>query len=259
MGKLENKVAVITGGTSGIGAGTVEKFVAEGAKVIFTGSNEEKAAQVCENTGAHFIKHQVQDEVGWQAIMDHVSSEYGRLDIMFANAGTEMGDASVEDIALEDWNRLLDINLTGMMLSAQMAVRTMRKNPDGVSGSIIMNSSMNAFIPMGNYVTYSTTKGALIALAKSVAMHCANQGLKIRCNSIHPGVVETEMITNLIEGADDPAAARAGYESMAPLKRMATVAEVAGLVTYLASDEAGFISGAEYKMDGATTSGMMGL
>ncbi|MGC6471888.1 MAG: SDR family NAD(P)-dependent oxidoreductase [Parvibaculales bacterium] len=259
MGKLENKVAVITGGTSGIGAGTVAKFVEEGAQVVFTGSNEEKAAQVCGKTGARFVKHQVQDEAGWTRLMDSVREEHGRLDIMFANAGTEMGDASVEEIALEDWKRLLDINLTGMMLSAQMAVRAMRDNPGGATGSIIMNSSMNAFIPMGNYVTYSTTKGALIALAKSVAMHCANQGLQIRCNSIHPGVVETEMITNLIDGADDPAAARAGYESMAPLKRMATVAEVAGLVTYLASDEAAFISGAEYKMDGATTSGMMGL
>ncbi|MGC6476330.1 MAG: SDR family NAD(P)-dependent oxidoreductase [Parvibaculales bacterium] len=259
MGKLKNKVAIITGGTSGIGAGTVARFVEEGAKVIFTGSNEEKAQKVCTATGAEFIKHKVQDEAAWQELMAHVQENYGRLDIMFANAGTEMGDASVEDIPLENWQNLIDINLTGMMLSAQMAVRAMRQNPDGPCGSIIMNSSMNAFIPMGNYVTYSTTKGALIALAKSVAMHCANQGLPIRCNSIHPGVVETEMITNLIDGSPDPAATRAGYESMAPLKRMATVEEVAGLVTYLASDEASFISGAEYKMDGATTSGMMGL
>ena len=157
MGKLENKVAVITGGTSGIGAGTVAKFVEEGAQVVFTGSNEEKAAQVCGKTGARFVKHQVQDEAGWTRLMDSVREEHGRLDIMFANAGTEMGDASVEEIALEDWKRLLDINLTGMMLSAQMAVRAMRDNPGGATGSIIMNSSMNAFIPMGNYVTYSTT------------------------------------------------------------------------------------------------------
>ena len=259
MTRLANKVAIITGGTSGIGAGTVRRFVQEGAQVVFTGSNKSKAEKVVSETGAEFVKHQVQDATGWNKLMEHVSAKYGRLDIMFANAGTESGDASIEDVPLENWQNLLDINLTGVMLSAQHAVRAMRKNPDGPSGAIILNSSMNAYIPMGNYVTYSTTKGALIAMAKSVAMHCANQSLPIRCNSIHPGVVETEMISDVINGAPDPAAARAQFEGMAPLKRMAHVDEVAALVAYLVSDEAAFISGADYKIDGATTSGMMGV
>lgn len=259
MTRLADKVAVITGGTSGIGAGTVRRFAQEGARVVFTGSNEEKAEKVVSETGADFVSHKVQDAAGWESLMAHVKSAYGRLDVMFANAGTESGDASIEDVSIEDWQNLIDINLTGVMLSAQHAVRAMRHNPGGPSGAIILNSSMNAYIPMGNYVTYSTTKGALIALAKSVAMHCANQKLPIRCNSIHPGVVETEMIRDVIDGAPDPAAARAQFEGMAPLQRMAHVDEVAGLVTYLASDEAAFISGADYKIDGATTSGMMGV
>ena len=110
-----------------------------------------------------------------------------------------------------------------------------------------------------NFVTYSTTKGAHIALAKSTAVHCAGQGLKVRCNVIHPGVVETDMIKGVIAGAPDSDAARAMFEGMAPMKRMAHVDEIAGLVVYLGSDEAAFISGASYNIDGATTAGMMGV
>jgi NAD(P)-dependent dehydrogenase (short-subunit alcohol dehydrogenase family) len=118
---------------------------------------------------------------------------------------------------------------------------------------------MSAYRPMGNFVAYSTTKGALISLSKSVAIHCANQGTQIRCNSIHPGVVETDMIRAVIDRAQDPKAARAQFEGMAPMKRMARVEEIAALVAFLASDEAAFISGSEYGIDGATTAGMMGV
>lgn len=257
--QLEGKVALITGGTSGIGAGTVRRFVAEGAKVIFTGSNAAAAASLSEETGATFMAQRVEQPDGWAPIMDAIQSEFGRLDIAFANAGTEIGDSSVETITYEDWSRLIGINLTGVMLTAQHAVRAMRANPDGAQGSIILNSSMNAYRPMGNYVAYSTTKGALIALSKSIALHCANQKTKIRCNTIHPGVVETEMIRGVIERAPDPSAARAQFEGMAPLGRMAQVDEIAGLVTFLASDAAAFISGSEYGIDGASTAGMMGV
>ena len=257
--RLENKVAFITGGTSGIGKGTAYRLVEEGAKVIFTGRNEEAGHAIAKDLGAVFIKHDVQDAEGYTDIAKLIKSDFGRLDIAFANAGTEAGDSNIEDIELSNWNDLIEINLTGAMLTSQMAVKLMRENPNGATGSIILNSSMNAHIPMGNFVTYSTTKGAHIALGKSVAMHCANQGLKVRCNVIHPGVVETEMITKFIDGAPDSAAARSQYEGLAPLKRMASVEEIAGLVAYLSSDEAAFISGASYNIDGATTSGMMGL
>jgi len=224
--RLQDKVAFVTGGTSGIGKGTVARLRAEGAKVVFTGRNEAAGAAV---------------------------------DIAFANAGTNAGDTSIEEVEHAEWLQLLDINLTGSMLTTQMAVRLMRDNPGGAVGSIILNSSMNGHFPLGNYVTYSTTKGAQIALAKSTALHCASQGYKIRCNSIHPGVVETELITGIIDGAPDPAAARTQFEGMAALGRMAQVEEIAGLVAYLGSDEASFISGAEYNIDGATSSGMTGV
>lgn len=259
VGQLEGKVALITGGTSGIGAGTVRRFVAEGAKVVFTGSNAAAAAAICAETGATFKAHRVEQPEGWEPLMEMIRSDYGRLDIAFANAGTEIGDSNVEEIEFDNWIRLIGINLTGVMLTGQHAVKAMRGNPGGATGSIIINSSMNAYRPMGNYVAYSTTKGAHIALSKSIALHCANQKTRIRCNTVHPGVVETEMIRGVIDRAPDSAAARAQFESMAPLGRMARVDEVAGLVTFLASDAAAFISGSEYGIDGASTAGMMGV
>jgi NAD(P)-dependent dehydrogenase (short-subunit alcohol dehydrogenase family) len=257
--RLQGKVALVTGGTSGIGAGAVKRLVAEGASVVFTGSNAAAAAALSEETGALFQTQRVEDAAGWAPVMDFIEKRHGRLDVVFANAGIEAGDGSVESITFDGWNRLIAVNLTGMMLAAQAAVRAMRKNPGGPTGSIIINSSMSAYRPMGNFIGYSTSKGALIALTKSVAMHCANQGTQIRCNSIHPGVVETDMIRTVIDRSPDPKVARAQFEGMAPLRRMARVDEIAGLVVYLASDEAGFISGSEYVIDGATTAGMMGV
>ena len=257
--RLAGKVALITGGTAGIGAGTVRRMVADGAIVVFTGSNAAAAAALAAETGAEFIAHRVEDAAGWIDLMAAINARYGRLDIAFANAGMETGDGSVETITLEAWEALLAVNLTGVMLTAKAAVTAMRANPGGATGSIIINSSMNAYRPMANYIAYSTTKAALIALAKSVALHCANAGTRIRCNTIHPGVVETDMIKGVIDRAPDPAAARLQFEGMAPLRRMAQVSEVAALVAFLASDEATFISGSEYGIDGASTAGMMGV
>lgn len=259
MARLEGKVALVTGGTSGIGAATVRRLAAEGAAVLFTGSNQAAAERVTGDTGAFFAPGAVEDPSAWAALSRLIRERFGRLDIAFANAGIEAGDGSVEGVTIEGWNHLLAVNLTGVMLTCQAAVRIMRDNPGGPTGSIVVNSSMSAYKPMGNFIGYSTTKGALIALTKSVAIHCANEGLKIRANSIHPGVVETEMITNIIARQPDPAAARAAYEGMAPLRRMARVEEIAALVAFLASDEAGFISGSEYSIDGGSTAGMMGV
>ena len=258
-GRLAGKVALVTGGTSGIGAGAVRRLVADGAQVVFTGSNTAGAAAVTAETGAVFRAHRVEDAAGWPELIAEIQARFGRLDVAFANAGIETGDGSVETIDITAWDRLLAVNLTGVMLTAKAAVGAMRANPGGASGSIIVNSSMSAYRPMGNFIGYSTTKGALIALSKSIAIHCANAGTPIRCNSIHPGVVETEMIRTVIDRAPDPAAARAQFEGMAPMRRMAQVGEVAALLAFLASDEAAFISGSEYGIDGASTAGMMGV
>lgn len=257
--RLRGKVALVTGGTSGIGAATVGRLVREGAKVVFTGSNADAAAIVEGETGAIFRAHRVEEASAWDTLMAEIEAEYGRLDIAFANAGTEAGDASVEDIGIDAWNHIVGVNQTGVMLTVQHAIRAMAKNPQGPTGSIIVNSSMNAHRAMGNYAAYSVTKAAVVALVKSAAIHCAGKGYQVRVNAILPGVVETDMIRGVIDRAPDPAAARAAFEGMAPMKRMAQLEEVSALVAFLASDEAGFISGADYVIDGATTAGMMGV
>ncbi len=257
--RLKGRVALVTGGTSGIGAGAVERLRAEGAEVVFTGSKAEAGAEVAARTGAHFHPHRVEQAETWPALVEAIRARFGRLDIAFANAGTEAGDSSVEDIGIDGWNTVIGVNLTGVMLTVQHAIRAMRGNPGGAAGSIIITSSMNAHRAMGNYVAYSVSKTAVCALAKSAAIHCATSGTQIRVNAILPGVVETALIADVIARSPDPAAARAAFEGMSPMKRMASVADVTGLVAFLASDEARHISGAEILIDGASTAGMMGV
>jgi 3(or 17)beta-hydroxysteroid dehydrogenase len=257
--RLEGKVALVTGGTSGIGAGTVERLCAEGARVVFTGSNQSAAEAVCAATGAQFIRHDVTDANAWDGLMAQIQERHGRLDIAFANAGTESGDASVEDITIEGWNNVIGVNLTGVMLTVQHAMRAMAGNPHGPEGSIIVNSSMNAHRAMGNFVAYSVSKSAVVALVKSAAVHAGNRKYKIRVNAVLPGVVETAMIVNLIDKSGDPAATRAAYEGLSPMNRMASIEEVAGMVAWLSSDEARFCSGSEFTIDGASTAGMNGV
>lgn len=257
--RLRGKVALVTGGTGGIGAATVRRLAAEGAEVVFTGRNAAAAQAVSDETQAHFVAHNVEDHAAWPAVTGLIRERFGRLDIAFANAGIEGGDTDIERIELEAWSRIVEVNLTGPMLTAQHAIAVMKDNPGGSSGSIILNSSMNGILALGGNVGYSTTKGALRLLAKSIAMHCANAGLGIRCNTIHPGVVATQLIKDAIASAPDPAAAQRTLEGLAPMKRMATMAEIAGLVVYLASDEAAFVTGSEYGIDGGSTAGLNGI
>ena len=257
--RLKGKVALVTGGTSGIGEAAVRRLIADGADVHFTGSKQEAAQKICDDTGAHFHAHRVQDEEGWKTLMEAIDTQSGRLDIAFANAGMEAGDASVEEITLENWNSIIAVNQTGVMLTVQHAIRAMRNNRGGANGSIIINSSMNANRAMGNYAAYSVTKAAAVAICKTAAVHCGQSGTQIRVNAILPGVVETDLIRDVIARQEDTDAARAAYENMSPMKRMGQLEEIAGFVAYLASDEAAFINGAELVIDGATTAGMMGV
>jgi NAD(P)-dependent dehydrogenase (short-subunit alcohol dehydrogenase family) len=258
MERYRGRVALVTGGTAGIGAATVARLAREGAQVLFTGRNDAAGATVAAETGGVFMRHAVEDRDGWAAVEARLR-EMGRLDLAFANAGIEGGDTNVEDISLEAWNDIIAVNLTGPMLTAQAAIRVMRDNPDGSTGAIVVNSSISGMLALAGNVGYTTTKGGVRLLAKSIAMHCAARGYRIRCNAILPGVVATALIEGAIAGAPDPAAARTMLEGVAPLKRMAALEEIAGLVAYLGSDDAAFVTGADYVIDGGATAGMSGV
>jgi NAD(P)-dependent dehydrogenase (short-subunit alcohol dehydrogenase family) len=258
-GRLANKVALITGGTNGIGKAAVEGFTREGAKVVFTGNNEEAGKAIAAENNAIFVRHAVQDVAGWEDVKATVRNQFGRLDIAFANAGTNTGDSDIESVTVEDWQKLLDINLTGPMLTIKAGVELMRGNPEGQGGSIILNSSINGILALAGDVTYSTTKGALRLLAKSSAVHLAKEKTGIRVNTIHPGVIETPLIQGAINGAPDPAAARSMLEGIAPQGRLGDMDEVVSLLIYLGSDESKFMTGSEVVIDGGSTAGLPGV
>lgn len=258
-GRLEGKVALITGGTNGIGKAAVEGFTREGAKVVFTGNNEDAGNTIALSNNATFVKHAVQDVAGWEQVKDIIREQHGRLDIAFANAGTNSGDNDIETVTFEAWQNLLDINLTGPMLTIKAGAELMRANPEGSGGSIILNSSINGILALAGDVTYSTTKGALRLLAKSSAVHFAREKSGIRVNTIHPGVIETPLIEGAIGGAPDPAAARAMLEGIAPVGRMGTMEEIVSLLVYMGSDDSKFMTGSEVVIDGGSTAGLPGV
>jgi NAD(P)-dependent dehydrogenase (short-subunit alcohol dehydrogenase family) len=255
---LAGKVALVTAGTSGIGEATVRRFAADGVQVVFTGSNRKAADRISSDTGATFVAHDVSDVGRWSDVMQAVADR-GRLDITFANAGINSGASDIETVDLKAWQRIIDVNVTGTMLTCQHSIAAMKKNPGGPSGSIIINSSVCGMVGLPDDVTYTTTKGAVRLLAKAVAMHCAKKQLNIRCNSIHPGIVDTAVMQRAMQESGDPAAARAFLEKASPLNRLAQPEEIANLVAFLSSDAASFITGSEYVIDGGSIAGFPGV
>lgn len=245
-GQLEGKVAIVTGGASGIGAATVERFVQEGAKVLSTDVQEALGQSVADEAGALFMTQDVSAPDAWDQVMAKVQSEYGRLDILVNNAGIVIGK-NIEDVDLESWHHLLGINLTGVMLGCQKAIAAMRQNPGGSRGSIINIASTSAFAALPGDVTYTASKSAVRMLSKSVAVHCAHNGLNIRCNNLIPGATHTAIIDTAaknVPGMVDIAAA------MSPMNRIGQGSDLAAAAVYLAGDDSGFVTGSDLLVDG---------
>jgi NAD(P)-dependent dehydrogenase (short-subunit alcohol dehydrogenase family) len=245
-GQLKGKVAIVTGGASGIGAATVARFVQEGAKVLSTDVQEGLGQSVADEVGAMFMAHDVSDHEAWDGVMAKVQSEYGRLDILVNNAGIVIGK-NIEDVDLESWHHLLGINLTGVMLGCQKAIAAMKRNSGGSSGSIINIASTSAFAALPGDVSYTASKSAVRMLSKSVAVHCAQSGLNIRCNNLIPGATHTAIIDTAAEsvpGMVEMAAA------MSPMNRIGQGSDLAGAAVYLAGDDSSFVTGSDLLVDG---------
>ncbi|MGW0329076.1 glucose 1-dehydrogenase [Nocardia sp. NPDC003183] len=241
MGRLAGKVAVISGGARGMGAAHARRFVAEGASVVIGDVLDDEGATVAKELGdAVAYRHlDVREPEQWAGIVAAAVEEFGGLHVLVNNAGIVNGNLLV-DFALDEWQRIIDINLTGTFLGMQAAVPAMK---EAGGGSIVNISSVEGMRGSPGLHGYTATKFAVRGLTKSAALELAPQG--IRVNSVHPGLISTPMTEGI----------PADFLQI-PLERAAEPDEVSALVAYLASDESSYSTGAEFVVDGGLTVGV---
>ena len=248
MGRVDGKIALVTGAASGIGLQASLRLAEEGARVMMTDINVENGKKEAEKLGrnAEFLKLDITLEEDWISVLRETVKRFQSLDILVNSAGMVL-IADVEQISLEDWRQVHAVNLDGTFLGCKHGVRVMKEFG---AGSIINLSSVSGLIGGFNLAAYNSSKGAVRMLSKSVALHCARSGYGIRCNSIHPTFIETPMLESMIQDAPDPEKARQTLIRQVPLKRIGTTDDVAKMIVYLASDESTFVTGTEMVIDG---------
>jgi NAD(P)-dependent dehydrogenase (short-subunit alcohol dehydrogenase family) len=246
--QLQDRVAVISGGGTGIGAATAELFAAEGATVVVTGRREEPLRAVAEATGGLAVAGDVVDPAHPAAVVAAALEAYGRLDIVVANAGVGLG-GSVADVTDDAWRTTLDVNLTGAMRLVRAAMPALTE----ARGSIVLVSSISGFVASSSSAAYVASKAGLIGLAKAIAVDSGPLG--VRVNALCPGWVRTQMgddaMTDLARehgGTLDEAYARA--TSLVPLRRAAAPDEIAACALFLASDASSYVHGTTLVADG---------
>jgi 3alpha(or 20beta)-hydroxysteroid dehydrogenase len=243
MGRLNGKIAIVTGGAKGLGLACAQTFTREGAKVVLTDVDEQNGQAAAKAIGAAalFVKHNVADEAEWRTVFEKTEAAFGTPNVLVNNAGI-LAFNNAEDITLEAWHKLLSINLDGVMLGVKYGIAAMKRH----GGSIINLSSIAGLIGISNIYAYNASKGGVRMLTKSAALYCAEKKYPIRVNSIHPGYIHTPMVDAYPEMRKD-------LEALHPMGRLGEAPEVANLALYLASDEASFSTGAEFVVDGGYT------
>jgi 3alpha(or 20beta)-hydroxysteroid dehydrogenase len=251
MGRLDGKVALISGGAEGLGAATARLFAAEGARIVVGDVQFEKARALAAELGEAVaaVPLDVTVRESWQGAIDTTLSTFGRLNILVNNAGISQ-PGTIEDTSDELWRRTMAVNLDGVFYGCQTALDPMKAA--GQPGAIVNLSSMLALRPGAPFLAYCASKAAVAMLTKCVALHCAKSGYPIRCNSVHPGAIETPMLERYLELMSG-VSREAAYQSFAanhPMGRCGEPEEVARACLYLASDESSFTTGAELTVDG---------
>ena len=244
--RLENKVAIISGGSRGMGAFEAALFVQEGAKVIIGDVRDEEGRDLAKHIGSNavYMHLDVTSERDWAAVVKEATDRYGKLDILVNNAGVS-ARGTIEETSVDDWDRVMGINSKGVFLGTRAAIPKMRKSG---GGSIINISSQLGLVGMAeSSPQYQSSKGAVRIFTKSAAIQYAPEG--IRVNSVHPGPI----VTPMTEARRSDSAVQQVMVSRIPLGRYGESKDVAYGVLYLASDEASFVTGSELVIDGGWT------
>lgn len=249
-GKLAGRVAIVTGTSRGIGRAIARVFAREGATVVGVDVLEEAgratAREVAAEGGAmRFVRGDVSDESDVRAVVDGVLAEHGRIDVMVNNAAVQK-EARLVDVAVDDFHRVVNVNLLGCLLFCRAVLPSMVERRSGV---IVNMSSLNALVADPLLPVYGATKAGIIALTQNVAITYGPDG--IRANAICPGDVDTELNQEFFRAHPDPEAFRRRVEREYPLRRIASPDEIARVALFLASDDASFISGSQVVVDGA--------
>lgn len=246
MGRLTDKVALVTGAASGLGREIALLFAREGARVVLTDINDEAghalAAQIGET--ALFLKHDVTSERDWRDVMDAARTHVGRLDVLVNNAGILLA-GNIEDAPFDQWQHVMNVNAGSCYLGCQHGIAAMK----AAGGSIVNVASVSSWLPVDGYAAYGASKAAVASLSRSGALHCRKQGYAIRVNSVHPDGIYTPMMQASAPGVDpkyllfDRDRNRGG--------RACLPEQIANVVLFLASDDSRHVSGTELRVDNA--------
>ncbi|MFP6696495.1 MAG: glucose 1-dehydrogenase [Alphaproteobacteria bacterium] len=264
MSRVAGKVAIVTGGGTGIGRATATRLAEEGAIVTIAEFNSDsgQAAAAALGGQAQFIQHDVREEASWQNLFATVADSHGRPDILVNNAGI-LATKDNQSLALTEmtqWRAIQAVNVEGVFLGCKYGVAAMcagggrAKGGDG-GGAIVNLSSLAAMLGTPYTIAYGASKGAVRQMTKSVAIDCARKGLGIRCNSVHPGMIQTDMGDQVLGlGGGDREKRFASRMRLIPMGEPGQAVDVANCILFLASDEARHITGAELVVDGGINS-----
>lgn len=250
MARFDGKVAFVTGAASGIGKATARQFAKEGAKVLVADVNRADGEAVAAEIGddAAFVELDVASEASWEQAFEAAVAAFGGVNVLVNAAGISPGD-TIENASFEHWRKIHAVCLDGVFLGCKHGVPVIDRSG---GGAIVNISSVAGMIGVPGLSSYSSAKAGVRNLSKSVAMHCTKQGYDIRCNSIHPGSVETPILAQVHHGVVDERHVR-GREKAIPMRRIGQPEEIAKPILFLASDDASFITGAELVVDGGFT------
>jgi 3(or 17)beta-hydroxysteroid dehydrogenase len=257
--RLKNKIALITGSAQGIGLSCAKLFAQEGAKVILSDINHELGKKVTENIGKHayYCELDVREEAQWVKTMEWIETTLGRINILVNNAGItgfvpNMGLQDPEHASLESWHHVHNVNLDGVFLGCKYAIQNMKTH----GGSIINISSRSGIVGIPRAAAYASSKAAIRNHTKSVALYCAEEKYRIRCNSIHPAAILTPMWEPMLGQTEEQRKTALNSISQdIPLKKMGEPLDVAYAALYLASDESKYLTGIELNVDGGILAG----